>query len=79
MWKSSVAWKRLRDAVGVDEAELRWLEDRATPRRHGNPIDVTHAERERALRLAWRVVEEHCLNYAESAESGENAVSEADE
>lgn len=25
------SWKRLRDAVGVDEAELRWLEDRATP------------------------------------------------
>jgi hypothetical protein len=73
------SWKRLRDAVGVDEAELRWLEDRATPRRHGNPIDVTHAERERALRLAWRVVEEHCLNYGESTESGENVVSEADE
>jgi len=72
-------WNRLRDAVGVDEAELRWLEDRATPRRHGNPIDVTHAERERALQLAWRVVEEHCLNYAESTESGENVVSEADE
>jgi hypothetical protein len=73
------SWKRLRDAVGVDEAELRWLEDRATPRRHGNPMDVTHAERERALRLAWRVVEEHCLNYGESAESGQNVVSEADE
>lgn len=73
------SWKRLRGAVGVDEAELRWLEDRAAPRRHGNPIDVTHAERERALRLAWHVVEEHCLNYGESTESGENVVSEADE
>ena len=73
------SWKRLRDAVGVNEAELRWLEDRATPRRHGNPIDVTHAERERALRLAWRVVEEHCLNYGESAESAENVVPEARE
>jgi hypothetical protein len=73
------SWKMLRDAVGVDEAELRWLEDRATPRRHGNPMDVTHAERERALRLAWRVVEEHCLNYKGSTESGENVVSEAEE
>lgn len=73
------SWKRLRDAVGVDEAELRWLEDQATPRRHGSPIDVTHAERYRALRLAWHVVEEHCLNYGESTESGENAVLEADD
>jgi hypothetical protein len=73
------SWKRLRDAIGADEAELRWLEDRATPRRHGDPTDVTHAERERALRLAWRVVEEHCLNFGESAESGVNVVSEADE
>jgi hypothetical protein len=73
------SWERLRDAVGVDEAEVRWLENRATPRRHGNPIDVTHADRERALRLAWRVVGKHCLNYGESTESGENVVSEAAE
>jgi hypothetical protein len=73
------SWESLRDAVGVDEAELRWLKDRATPRRHGNSMDVTHAERERALRLAWRVVEEHCLNYGESTESGEKVVSEVDE
>jgi hypothetical protein len=68
------SWKRLRDAVGVSEEELRWLEERATPRRHGNPIDATHAERERALRLAWRVVEEHCLNYGGLPEPGETVV-----
>ena len=72
------SWIRLRDAVGVDSAELRWLEERATPRRHGNPLDATHAERERALRLARHVVEEHCLNYRQLADSGENVVLETD-
>lgn len=55
------SWTRLRDAVGVEEAEIRWLEDLATPRRHGLPLDVTHAEREQALQLARHVVEKHCL------------------
>lgn len=68
------SWIRLREAVGVGEAELRWLEERATPRRHGKPLDVTHAERERALRLARRVVEKHCLAHQESIESSDNAV-----
>jgi len=73
------SWIRLRDAVGVDEAEVRWLEERSIPRRHGEPMDVTHAERKRALRLAWRVVEQHCLNYGEPEESGENVISESGE
>lgn len=55
------SWIRLREATGVEESELRWLEDLATPRRHGASVDVTHADRERALRLARRVVEQHCL------------------
>jgi hypothetical protein len=70
------SWIRLRDAVGVEEAEIRWLEDRATPRRHGRPIDVTHAEREQALRLARRVVEEHCLARQQSAQSTGDIVSD---
>jgi hypothetical protein len=65
------SWQRLREAVGLNEAEVRWLEERAIPRRHGEPIDVNHADRERALQLAWRVVEQHCLNYAEPSGSKE--------
>jgi hypothetical protein len=68
------SWMRLRNTVGVDETEIRWLEDRATPRRHGRPLDVTHAEREQALRLARRVVEEHCLARQESAPSADGIV-----
>jgi hypothetical protein len=63
------SWKRLRDALGVDKADLLWLEERAKPRRHGEPIDVTHAERERALRLARRVIEEHCLSRQDPSSS----------
>jgi hypothetical protein len=55
------SWDRLREILDVEEPELRWLEDLATPRRHGEAVDVTHADRERALRLARRVVEQHCL------------------
>jgi hypothetical protein len=72
------SWERLRGAVGVSEEETNWLAEQATPRRHGNPIDATHAERERALRLAWRVVEQHCLNRGKQAETGENVIAEAD-
>jgi hypothetical protein len=55
------SWIRLREATGIEETELRWLEERAIPRRHGTPVDVTHVDRERALRIARHVVEEHCL------------------
>jgi hypothetical protein len=71
------SWVRLREAVGVDEAELRWLEAQAKPRRHGRPIDVTHAERERAMRLARRVVESHCRAIQGTIEPVQNVVSEA--
>jgi hypothetical protein len=55
------SWDLLREATGVEEPEVRWLQDLATARRHGESVDVTHADRERALRLARRVVEQHCL------------------
>jgi hypothetical protein len=55
------SWARLREATGMEETELRWLAERAAPRRHGTPIDATHEDRERALRIARHVVEEHCL------------------
>lgn len=65
------SWDEMREATGVDGSDLRWLEDLATPRRHGESVDVTHADRERALRLARRVVEQHCLRLrAEGQESG---------
>lgn len=70
------SWIRLREATGIAEAELRWLEERATPRRHGRPIDVTHADRERALLMARRVVEEYCLAAQETARPGETVISE---
>jgi hypothetical protein len=70
------SWIRLREATGIDEADLRWLEERATPRRHGRPIDVTHTDRERALLMARRVVEEHCLAAQETARPGEPVISE---
>jgi hypothetical protein len=56
------SWARLREVTGVEESELRWLEKLATPRRHGRPVDLSHADREHALRLARRVVEQYCLS-----------------
>jgi len=56
------SWARLREVTGVEESELRWLAELATPRRHGRPLDLSHSDRERALRLARRVVEQHCLS-----------------
>jgi hypothetical protein len=69
------SWKRLRDALAVKEEDLRWLEERATPRRHGRALDVTHSERERALRLARHVVEAYCLAHQELPEPDTNSTS----
>lgn len=73
------SWVRLRTATGMEEADLRWLEERATPRRHGRPVDVSHADRKRALLIARQVVEKHCLGAKENAEHGEGVISEMPE
>jgi hypothetical protein len=70
------SWTRLRNAVAIQEEELRWLEERATPRRHGRPIDLTHEERERALRIARQIVEAHCLAKYDSPESETNSAAQ---
>jgi len=54
------SWDRLRQATGVPEPDLRWLEDLATRRRHGEPVSVSHELRERAIRLARTVLEKYC-------------------
>jgi hypothetical protein len=55
------SWAKLREIAGVEESEVLWLKGLADPRRHGGSIDMSHADRERALRLARGVVERHCL------------------
>lgn len=72
-----VSWARLRSAIGLPEEDLRWLEERATPRRHGRPIDVTHGERQRALKIARKTIEEHCLAHRISRVPGNEIVTEA--
>jgi hypothetical protein len=54
------SWDRLRKATGVQESDLRWLEELATRRRHGEPVSVSHETRERAIRLARGVLKQHC-------------------
>jgi hypothetical protein len=54
------SWVRLREITGAEESEVFWLKGLADPRRHGGSVDLSHADRERALRLARRVVERHC-------------------
>lgn len=71
------SWTRLRSAIGLPEEDLRWLEERATPRRHGRPIDVTGGERQRALRIARKTIEEHCLAHRISGVPGNDVVAEA--
>ena len=71
------SWVRLRSAIGLPEEDLRWLEERATPRRHGRPIDVTGDDRQRALRIARKTIEEHCLAHRMSTTSGNDIVAEA--
>jgi len=71
------SWKRMRDAVGLAEEDLRWLEERATPRRHGRAIDVTGDERRKALRIARKAIQEHCLANRISAVPENDVVAEA--
>lgn len=54
------SWVRLREIADVEESEVLWLKGLADPRRHGGSVDLSHADRERALRLARSVVEQHC-------------------
>jgi hypothetical protein len=53
---SSSQWQRLRETFGLDEAELRWLTDHSVPRRHGELVTVTAADRVRALTVARSAV-----------------------
>lgn len=55
------SWARLREATGTKESELLWLRGLARPRRHGMPVDLSNEDRERALRMARRVLEQHCI------------------
>jgi hypothetical protein len=70
------SWGRMRDALDLPEEDLRWLEERATPRRHGRAIDVTGDERQRALRIARKAVQNHCLANKISAAQGNEIVVE---
>jgi hypothetical protein len=54
------SWVQLREIAGVEASEMFWLKGLADPRRHGGSVDLSHTDRERALRLARRVVERHC-------------------
>jgi len=71
------SWTRMRDALGLPKEDLRWLEERATPRRHGRVIDVTGDERQRALGIARKALQEHCLAHRISAVPGNDIVAEA--
>jgi hypothetical protein len=54
------SWVRLREITGAEESEMFWLKGLADPRRHGGSVDLSHTDRERALRLTRYVVERHC-------------------
>lgn len=60
------SWIKMKAAVGLPDEEVRWLEKRAIPRRHGRPIDVTEDERYRALKIARKAIEGQCLANRES-------------
>lgn len=51
------SWVSLRGVTGVPEADLRWLEQLAVPRRHGALMDVSSEERRRALRISRAVID----------------------
>lgn len=53
------SWEALRASTGVTEDELRWLENKGTPRRHGEVIDLSEEDRRKALRIARRVILRH--------------------
>ena len=54
------SWNRLRQVTGVEESDLRWLENLATPRRHGEPVSASQETRARAIRIARTVIEKFC-------------------
>src|SRR5580693_5150258 len=54
------SWNRLREALAIPREDLDWLKDFAERRRHGEPVDVSHEVRERAIRIAREVVYKHC-------------------
>jgi hypothetical protein len=66
------SWDRLRQSTGAREADLRWLEELATRRRHGQPVGVSHETRERALRIARTVLKQHCAVTADWKRPGSN-------
>jgi hypothetical protein len=68
------SWAHLREIAGVEESEALWLKGLADPRRHGGSVDMSHADRERALRLARRVVERHCLWVQAGGDQGTQVV-----
>jgi hypothetical protein len=50
------AWERMRNELGQEENELRWLKDHADTRRHGGVVEVDATTRLRAIRIANEVV-----------------------
>lgn len=50
------SWDKLREVSGLAEADLQWIVPEATARRHGELLDVSEADRMRAMDLARRVV-----------------------
>jgi hypothetical protein len=59
--KRDESWDRLRLATGMPRPDLDWLKDLAEPRRHGEPVTVSHEMRGRAIRIAREVIYKHCL------------------
>jgi hypothetical protein len=68
------SWVQLREIAGVEASEMFWLKGLADPRRHGGSVDLSHTDRERALRLARCAVERHCRWLHAGGDQGAPAV-----
>lgn len=53
---SGQAWRRMREALNLNEASLKALATRSVPVRHGKPLSVTGADANQVLRAAWLVI-----------------------
>ena len=50
-------WERLREALNVTEETLRSIEEAGRAQRHGEVAEMTAADRDTAVLLAWRVID----------------------
>jgi len=55
----SAQWEKFREISGSDETALRTLKEAADPIRHGKPVHISSAGREKLFIITWSVVDHY--------------------